>query len=998
MFSPPEASASRFSTRTSTSRPWRAALVMGAVLASTVVATAVAAQQAVDEEYTHLIREYTTEEFFLTPHVDHLPASGAVPTPLDHHGYISGAPEKITYPEDVHAYMRAVADASPRVEVYPIGMSEEGREMIVVVVADEETIASLDTHKANLGRIGDPRSLTAEEAEQLIGVTKPIYYATGAIHSTETGSPEMLMELVYRLAVSEEPFVREIRDGLIFMATPVVEVDGRAKEVDVAMAPRRDPDGTYPRRLLYWGKYVAHDNNRDNLGLSLALTRNVLGAYLEYHPIVLHDLHESASYLYTSTGRGPYNAWVDPVVINEWARLAYKEVQDMTAMGVPGVYTFDFYDGWAPNYMFWIANMRNGIGRFYETQGAGDGSYRVLRSGVDRQWHRPNTPLPEVVWGIRNNVNLQQSALMIALNEVATHKEEYLRNHYRKAERSVAKAVNEGPAAYVMPADGRRPAQQARLGNLLREHGVELHRLDAGASTDDRSFDAGSLVVRMDQPYSRAADMLLDQQYYNPDDPSPYDDTGWTLGPLFDADMVRVVDTSILDARMTLVESDVVAEGGIVAGERDASVFAIPYRAQSELTTFRYHHPDLRIDAAEAAFSAGGTDFGPGTFLVHAEPNGGEVADLLDEAGREHGFPVHGLGGMPSVGTHEVTAPRVAVLHTWQSTQSEGWLRIGLDENGVPYDYISVHEIRDTPRLRDRWDVILMGPSTSNAMSIVDGLSADEPMPWQATDVTPNLGRQASTPDMRGGMELQGIVHLQQFLQEGGVFVTVTSSTSLPIHFGFADGTSVRETDELWAPGGVFRAELVDESSPLAYGYGETLGVYFNRGPVFASGGGGFRFRGGGFGGGGGGDEDLASTTARRSGRGGIGDEDRVQGRPHDPAAQSVEEFLAREDDEDDDPGGDEDEGTAPDRRTIFRFAEDAPDLLISGGLVGGDELAGAPAMIDHRVGDGHVILFSFNPFWRGETEGSYGLVFNALLHHGALHATGMVTEDDDRN
>ena len=114
-----------------------------------------------------------------------------------------------------------------------------------------------------------------------------------------------------------------------------------AKQVDVAMAPRLDPDGTYPTRPLWWGKYVAHDDNRDGIGLSLALSKNVHKTFHEYKPLVVHDLHESASHLYVSTGRGPYNAWFDPIVINEWNNISYREVRDMTAFGVPGVYTFD---------------------------------------------------------------------------------------------------------------------------------------------------------------------------------------------------------------------------------------------------------------------------------------------------------------------------------------------------------------------------------------------------------------------------------------------------------------------------------------------------------------------------------------------------------------------------------------------------------------------------------------------------------------------------------
>jgi hypothetical protein len=345
-----------------------------------------AAQQANDAAYTAKIREFTTEPFFLTPLVDHLPESD-VPTPLDVLGHISGARDVLSYPEEIYRYMRAVAAASDRVKVFSIGQTEEGREMILVAVSDEQTIARLDEYRDMLGRLADPRSTPEAEAEQLLGTAKPIYWATGAMHSPETGSPEMLMELVYRLAVEETDHVRAIRDNVIFMATPVIEVDGRAKQVDLHMAPRKDPNFSGPGRLLYWGKYVAHDNNRDGMGLSLAIMKNVTRTFLEWNPTIFHDLHESATYLYTSTGRGPYNPNIDPVLVNEWNRLAYKEVQDLTAMGVPGVYTHDFYDGWAPNYMFWVANMRNSIGRFYETQGSRDASDYVVRSGTDREWH-----------------------------------------------------------------------------------------------------------------------------------------------------------------------------------------------------------------------------------------------------------------------------------------------------------------------------------------------------------------------------------------------------------------------------------------------------------------------------------------------------------------------------------------------------------------------------------------------------------------------------------
>jgi len=940
-----------------------------------------AAAQGNDEAYTAKILEFTTEPFFLTPYVDHLPESATVPTPLDVLGHIAGAADVLSYPEEVDEYMRAVAAASPRVEVYSLGRSEEGREMILVVVAEQETITRLDEYKAMLAALADPRVTSEAQAEQLIDSAKPIYWATGAIHSGETGSPEMLMELVYRLAVEESDFISSIRDNAIVMVTPVIEVDGRAKQVDVHMAKRKDPDANVPSRLLYWGKYVAHDNNRDGISLGLKLSQHVMRTFLEYKPTVFHDLHESASYLYTSTGRGPYNAWVDPIVINEWSNIAYQEVREMAAFGVPGVYTHDYYDGWGPNYMFWVANMHNAIGRFYETQGAGDGSTRVLRTNVERNWSRPNTPLPEVMWSIRNNVNLQQSTLLIAMNYVAAHRREFLRNFYRKSQRSVAKATAEGPAAYVFPASDDKPGQQARLLQLLQRMGVEVHRADRSFTAEGNEYGAGSYVVRMDQPYSRAADMLLDKQYYNPNDPRPYDDVGWTLGPLYGAVTVRIEDPAILSQRMTLVRDAIAAPGGIE--NRNRPVFLVRYNADNNLAAFRFAHPELKIAAAERSFTVDGIDFGAGSFVIRSEDNAGDLAPVLEQAAARYGFFAYGTSSAPDVPIHPVVTPRAAVMHTWSNAQSEGWLRLGLDEYAIPYDYISVQDVRDEPNLIDKYDVIVMGPSSDDALSILYGVTGDQPLPWRSSELTPNLGAQDETDDMRGGLELEGILNLANFVKAGGTFITIANSSSLPTHFGLTPGIGIKQTPDLWARGGVFRVQLKDKQSPLAYGYGDELGVYFNTAPVFqAQSTGGRRF--GGFGAA----EAAAtggpgSTTARRSGRGGSDEEDIVQGRPRNLGQAGVEQSRS------DEPGAATerrgDAGAVASYRTVFAFATDPEELLISGGIMNGQEMAGAPALVDVPLDAGHVIMFSFNPFWRSETLGSYALVFNALMHHGNL-------------
>ena len=204
--------------------------------------------------------------------------------------------------------MRMLEKAAPgRVKVVSIGKTEEGREMIAVAIASDAIMAKLDENRARLAKLADPRTINMDDAqaEALVNASTPIYYITGTIHSPETGAPTALMELAYRLVVDDHEYIKSIRNNLITLITPVIEVDGRDKMVDVYKWHLAHPGQNYPG-LVYWGKYVAHDNNRDAMGATLKLTENVLNVWQQWHPQVLHDLHESVPYLYDNTvGDGP---------------------------------------------------------------------------------------------------------------------------------------------------------------------------------------------------------------------------------------------------------------------------------------------------------------------------------------------------------------------------------------------------------------------------------------------------------------------------------------------------------------------------------------------------------------------------------------------------------------------------------------------------------------------------------------------------------------------
>lgn len=931
--------------------------------------------QPIDREYTDSIVKNTTDKMFLTEFVDHLPLSAKVPSPAKILGYPIGTPNKLTYTADQYRYYRELEKATPRVRTYVSPeKSEQGREQMLIVVSDEANLAKLDRYKEITAKLADPRGINDDLAKQLAVEGKAIYWASGSIHSTETGSPEMLMELAYRLAVEETPFIQQIRKNAIIMITPTLEVDGRDTMVDLYNY-RKANEGKRSPGLIYWGKYVAHDNNRDSLGMALVLSRNQMAHFLDFHPTVLHDLHESVPFLYTSTGTGPYNAWLDPIVIDEWQSLAYYEIEEMTKRGVPGVWTHGFYDGWAPNYMFYVANGHNSIGRFYETFGNGGADTQVRNVGAQsgRDWFRPNPPLPRVNWSIRNNINMQQSALLLAMNYVANNKEKYLGNFYLKSKRSVAKARTEGPAAYVLPASETRPAEQAELLNLLKLQGVEIQRLNSEIETKEGKFGAGSYVVRMDQPYSRMADMLLDTQYYNVNDPRPYDDTGWTLGPLHNVKTVRVKDVKILDAAMTMttgpIKAQAKSEGTGVAG------IVVNHTGESAIAQLRYRIKDAKFLSAEAAFKIGEKNFNAGSYIIKSDGNPSDIFDRVKKEAFDLGLTITAVDKIPDVASHPISVPRVALVHTWLNTQDEGWFRIEFERLGIPYDYVSDQVIGRTPNLREKYDVIIFGPIRTSAQNIVRGIpkfsEKEGAIPWKQSDITPNFGRSPDqTDDIRGGLGIQGVANLQAFIAAGGLFVTIADNASLPIDFGITSGVTIEAARQFQARGSVLNTVFADRKSPIAYGYDEKLAVYFNQTPIInvaAIGQGGPGGGGGGFGGG------APGAGERPSGRGSAEDPDVVQGRaPADttlptptPDPSQIPPLEARP-------------------RVVLRFAPEK-ELFVSGMLTGGAELAGKAAVVDVPVGRGHVVMFANNPMWRHETHGSFSLLFNAILNYDNL-------------
>jgi hypothetical protein len=759
------------------------------------------------------------------------------------------------------------------------------------------------------------------------------------------------------VAAGDDSAMRAIREGAITIINPVSEPDGRDRQVDWYRhytRDRKDIDDGFPLSPPYWGDYAFHDNNRDGLQIALALTQAIYGVYFKWHPTVMHDLHESISLLYISTGTGPYNEHNDPIAISEWQLLANNDITALNAQGLPGVWTWAFFDGWWPGYALWIANNHNAIGRFYETFGnAGAGTYvRDLShesyagdAVTSRQWYRPVPPTKKVRWSARDNVNYMEAGVLASLTYTAHNGPQLLRNFWQKGVNSINRGKTEKPYAYVIPGFARQrdPKRTAYLVNQLERQGIEIRRRTAGDS-------AGDFVILRNQPYGDlAANLLADQHYPASAKYPPYDDVAWTLGDLYGATVTPVNDTSVFQWTGLELLRDTVAATATVSGT--GTVYALAYKAQGELLpalyALRKSAPGAHAFAAESTFVVEKDTFPVGSVLWE-----GLSSTAANDLACDNALPLKALARAPAVPRHELHPPRVAIYHTWFDTQDEGWSRYTFEHARIPYTSIDKDDLR-RGHLRERFDVILVPNADGEVADWIQGIDPKwGKLPYQKTPESPAFGTPESSPDITGGPGFAGVAELERFVQDGGEIVTLGAATTFVSGTGITRALTSHGTGALFHPGSVVRARTRRATSPILYGFPTTTTVFRGNGPLFEV------------------DRRDSTMVVLQYGAtikpaeketGMLGIPDTVHAAPTPAAATSPAVPAA--------PAA----ATAP--------AAPDSDYVVSGLVRNEDAIVGQGAIFDVPVGQGRVIAFTFDPLHRYLNHHEFPLVWNALIN-----------------
>jgi len=902
------------------------------------------------------IAKFTTEPRFGNPWVAYLPDSDTVPSPTEYLGHVVGAAGELSSTAQIYGYFRKLAETSPRVRIETIGKSEEGRDILLVAVADEAGIRDLDRLKAATAALADPRKTTPEAAEALIASGRPVFFFNAALHSTELGSAEMVMELAYRLAVSDQPMIKRIRESVLILINPVSEPDGRDKQVDWFyryLKGKTDYESLPPDSPPYWGHYVFHDNNRDAHQMALQASKAVARMFFDYHPTVVHDLHESIPLLQTWNGTGPFNKNLDPILLSEWFSMSLAEVGALTAAGMPGVWTWGFSDGWQHVFLDSIGVNHNSIGRGYETYGNGTAETveRVLRPDEERyvgrpvtsqEWYRPMPPPRKFMWSLRNNTNYMESGCLAALDYTAKNAREMLRDFYRKSYNSWQKGVKGKPFAFAIAEDQGDRRRVAEMIGLLIAQGIEVGRATAPFKVAEGEFAAGTYVVRLDQPYRNYAVDLLTPQVFPPDAVyEPYDDVSWSLPLHFGVEAKPIDDAAVMSATLTALPLGFGPGLAPAAGKVNGAgpVYLLRDTGQEGLLALRARLAAFRVEIAEKAFKSGDKDYPAGSWIIGDQKG---LADALAKAAAELALDFDSAAAAPVVARHESKLPRIAVWHLWTDTQAVGWIRLVLDREKVPYAHIRDEDIR-SGRLREKYDVIVFGDNWSNLQGQIHGLDKKwGPLAYQKTKETPNLGVPDASADITGGIGWAGVARIEEFLNAGGLLVTLGNGSVLPLEGGLVRDVR-RRGGAFFTPGSELKVKFVRPEHPLAYGSPEVTSVFRSEFPVY----------------------DIA-----RSERKGVvmqwgtkvRKEDREDDSPEALAALTKEERDAKE-----------------------KAKKDEVKMLVSGALKGEDELEGRPAIMDIPAGKGRVIAFNFNPIHRDLNRSDHRFLWNALLNWSYL-------------
>ena len=757
-------------------------------------------------------------------------AAGTVPTPESVLGWKPCTDYKLNNYTEITSYIKALDASSDRMKLVDIGKTSEGRDQYIGIISSPENLKpeNLQRYQQISQRLSQAKGLTDGEARELAAEGKTVAWVDFGIHSTEVAPTQTAPQFAYDLLTSESAEATSIRDNVITLFNPNVNPDGTEHVSDWYMkyVGTKFQDTNFPG--LYQ-KYSGHDDNRDWFMFNLPETRNQGNLlFHEWLPQLVYNTHQTAAYparIFVPPFKDPANPNILPEVIRGINLVGDAMTQRLDREGKVGAVSRQQYDQWWNGGLRSVPAFHNQVGILTETAHASATPtyndptkfpaafpYQQVSTSEPSAFYP--SPYKGGEWHIGDSCAYIESTGWAYLHAADVDRENWLYGVYRMGRDSIKAG---GTTSYIVPADQDDFATAVKMINVLREGNVDVEQSKSAFRVGDRTYPAGSFVIREAQPYRSNVVDLLNPQVYpdrrNPDGSPerPYDMAGWTLPMQMGVTVDKVNQAFVAN---TVAVDRAPAPASTMPSTTPGYAFAIDPRQNDSFSavTALLKAGDTVVRSKKAVDTSAGS-WPAGTWLV--EVRAGAEARVKNQA-KKYGLTVAAVDQAPKAASlWTVQQPRVGVYQSARGNSDEGWTRYALEDFKLPYKSLKDKQVR-AGSLNDSFDVIVLPDSSYSSM--LNGIAAGT-YPAAYT----------------GGMTAAGVANLKSFVEHGGVLVTVNDAAELPIKgFGLPvkDVTAGLSSSAYYSPGSVV-AGTVRPNDPVTYGMPKNADLYSSNSPAF---------------------------------------------------------------------------------------------------------------------------------------------------------------------
>ncbi len=809
----------------------------------------------------------------------------SVPTPKQHFGFNIGDDYNLANYTQTEAYFKKLA-ASPRTKYVDIGLTEEGRHQLMLIVSSPENIKNLEKYKEISRKLARAEDLTEADAKKLANDGKAIVWIDGGLHATETVGTHQLIETAYNLVSRTDAETMRILDNCIILMVHA-NPDGQELVSNWYMS-QKDPAKRNMNIPRLYEKYIGHDNNRDFYMMNMKESQNITRVqFLEWFPQIVYNHHQTGPAGSVVAGppyRDPFNYVYDPLLVTSIDALGAAMSSRLNAENKPG-YTErngTQFSTWWNGGLRTTTYFHNMVGLLTEI--IGSPTPATVPLVPERLIPSSNTPYPVTPqpWHYKQSIDYSLSLNYAVLGYAARQRDIMLYNMYVMGQNSIKKGRTDtwglspkkadsitaayrkdspapaagargfgfngvptkyydqvlkdptlrDPRGYIIPADQADFPTAVKFINTLVRSGLIVHKASSAFKVNGVSYPAGSYVVKTDQAFRpHVLDMFEPQDHPNdfqyPGGPPirPYDNAGWTLAFQMGIKFDRIQDG--FDGpfkRIPYGQLQTPPPAAVPAAAKAG--YLLDTRSNNAYVAVN----DLLKAGVEVYRAPQGADGLPaGTFFVPS--SAAAQAALAKEA--DLGVKAIATAKKPK-GAVKIQALRIGLWDQYGGSIPSGWLRWLFEQTHFNFERVYPQEI-DGGNLKSKYDVLVFVggaiPSTNGVRGGFEGRGGSaEDLPAEYKAMTGRITADKSIPQLKA------------FLEAGGSIVTIGSSANLAYQLKLPVKNALTETvkgeerplsgDKFYIPGSVLQVTY-DTTQPATWGMPATGDVIFDSSPAF---------------------------------------------------------------------------------------------------------------------------------------------------------------------